>query len=184
MILVLAAMMILSALILQSNNIILDSSESLISSDTDAAATTLATSLAEEACGKMFDEVITDSTVAALTSPTQLSSVLGPETGERFRDSTGSFSAFDDFDDFNGLFLVYKSKTVEDSAPTPGANWEFVVPNIRAKFFVRARVEYVVASAPDVPVGMRTWHKKLTLTLTSPSSKDTLVYPYLMSFWN
>jgi hypothetical protein len=184
MILVLAAMMILSALILQSNNIILDSSESLVSSDTDAAAATLATSLAEEACGKLFDEVITDSTVAALTTPTQLSSVLGPETGERFRDTTGSFTPFDDFDDFNGLFVVYKSNTAGDSAPTPGADWEFIVPNIRAKFLVRAKVDYVLDSAPDVAVGFRTWHKKLTLTITSPSTKDTLVYPYLMSFWN
>jgi hypothetical protein len=184
MILVLAAMTILSALILQSNSVILDSSETLISSDTDAAATSIAMSIAEEAGGKMFDEVITDSTVSALTAVTQLSGVLGPESGERYRDSLTGVSSFDDFDDFNGLFVVFKSNRVEESAPTPNANWEFIVPNIRARFNVNARVDYVLGSAPDVTAGSRTWHKRLTLKITSPSTKDTLIYSYLMSCWN
>jgi hypothetical protein len=141
-------------------------------------------SIAEEAGGKMFDDVITDSTVSALTAVTQLSAVLGPESGERFRDSASGVTSFDDFDDFNGLFVVFKSNRVEESAPTPNADWEFIVPNIRAKFYVRASVDYVLASAPDVPVANRTWHKRLTLRITSPSTKDTLSYPWLMSCWN
>ncbi len=184
MLLVLVALVVLGALILQSNSIILSSSEALTSSEIDASAISLATSVMEEASGKLFDDVIKDSTVSALTDPGQLSVILGPEGGERFRDSTGTHPLFDDFDDYNGLFVVFKGTDPSDSVLTPGAVWEFVVPGLRGKFYVHASVSYV--NPPDLDAGAagRTWHKKMTLTVTSPSSAGTVVLPYVMSFWN
>jgi hypothetical protein len=182
--LVIAALSLLGVLVLQSNSVILDSSRNLTTTEIDAAATALATSLLEEASGKLFDEVITDSMVTALSSTSLLSSTLGRESGERYRDSIGTYSVFDDFDDFDGLFVVYKSDQPGDAVPTPGADWEFVVPEIRGKFYVHADVQYVHPPALDVPVHWRTWHKMLSLTVTSPTSEDTLVYSSMMSFWN
>ena len=178
------AMGVLSFLILQSNTVMLDSTDSLTTSDIDAAATALAGSITEEASGMLFDQVITDSTVTALTTTSLLSTSLGRDGGERFRDTTGTHPTFNDFDDFNNLFLVYKSNNPADADPTPGADWEFVVPNIRGKYFVQLSVAYVNPSSPDVPVVAPTWHKMLTVTISSPSSRDTLTYATLMSFWN
>lgn len=182
--LTIVAMGVLSFLILQSNSVMLDSTDVLTTSDIDAAGTAIAESITEEASGKLFDEVITDSTVTALTTTSLLSTALGRDGGERFRDTTGTHPAFDDFDDYDGLFLVYKSDNMAEAEPTPGADWEFVVPNIHGKFFVRTRVAYVLPSAPDVPVVAPTWHKKLTVVISSPSSQDTLRFGTLMSFWN
>lgn len=178
------AMGVLSLLILQSNSVMLDSTDSLTTSDIDAAATSIAESITEEASGKLFDQVITDSTVTALTTTSLLSTSLGRDGGERFRDTTGTHPAFNDFDDFDGLFLVYKSDNPGEAEPTPGADWEFVVPNIHGKFFVRTRVAYVLPSSPDVAVVVPTWHKRLLVTVWSPSSRDTLTFATLMSFWN
>jgi hypothetical protein len=162
----------------------LDSTDSLTTSDIDAAATSIAESITEEASGKLFDQVITDSTVTALTSTSLLSTALGRDGAERFRDTTGTHPAFNDFDDFDGLFLVYKSDNPAESEPTPGADWEFVVPNIHGKFLVHTRVTYVLPSSPDVAVVASTWHKRLLVTVSSPSSRDTLKFATLMSFWN
>ncbi len=184
MLLVLVALVVLGALILQSNSIILSSSEALTSSEIDASAISLATSVMEEASGKLFDEVINDTTVTALTDPSQLSVTLGPEGGERFRDTTGTHPLFNDFDDYNGLFVVFKGTSPSDSIPTPGANWEFMVPDLRGTFYVHVAVAYVNPPNLDAPAAGRTWHKKMTLTVTSPSSAGIVVLPSLVSFWN
>ncbi len=183
MLLVMLALVVLGALILQSNSLILSSSETLTASEIDASAISLATSVLEEASGKLFDEVITDTTLSALTDPGQLSVTLGPEGGERFRDTTGSHPAFNDFDDYNGLFIVFKSTDPADANPTPGADWEFAVPDLRGKFFVHVSVSYVNPPNLDVAAAGRTWHKKMTLTVTSPSSSATVTLPWVMSFW-
>jgi hypothetical protein len=184
MLLVLVALVVLGALILQSNSIILSSTEALTSSEIDASAISLATSVMEEASGKLFDEVITDTAVSALTDPGQLSATLGPDGGERFRDTTGTHPAFNDFDDYNGLFVVFKSTNPSDAAPTPGADWEFAIPDLRGKFYVHVSVSYVQPGSLDVPAAGCTWHKKMTMTVTSPSSAGTVVLPWVMSFWN
>jgi len=184
MMLVLVALVVLGALILQSNSVILESSDTLTSSEIDASAISLAASIMEEASGKLFDEAITDTTVSALTDPGQLSASLGPEHGERFRDSTGTHPLFNDFDDFNGLFVVFKSADPADAAPTPGADWEIAVPDLRGKFYVHVSVVYVQPNALDAIAPGRTWHKKMTMTVTSPSSQGTVVLPWVMSFWN
>jgi len=129
----------------------------------------------------MFDEVIADSTTPELSNPISLSSVanLGPDGGESYRTPGNDF---DDFDDFDGLVLVYRSPL--DSSLTAGSTKEFVIPGIRAKFVVHAKVDYVAAANLNVTSGSPTWHKKITVTVSSPAIKDTLIYPAIMSYWN
>jgi hypothetical protein len=182
--LALCALVVIGTLVLNTHRALLESNETMNGSEVQVAATTVAQSIIEEASGKLFDEVIADTMVTSLTTPTQLSVTLGPETGERYADSSGTYRGYNDVDDFNGLFLVIKSNLPAEAAPTPGANKEIIVPNIRDRFEVRVRVEYVQPDDLDGVATGRTWHKRLTVKVTNTTTKDTLVYPYLMSYWN
>jgi len=181
MMMVVAALSILGILVLNTNTTVLETNDTQNLSEFGINAISLATSLVEEANGKMFDEVIADSTTPALNTPVSLTSVanLGADGGETYRTAGNDF---DDFDDFDGLILLYKSPA--DSSLTAGAAKEFVIPGIRAAYIVRARVDYVSAADLDAASASPTWHKKITVTVTSPAIKDTLVYPAIMSYWN
>lgn len=181
MMMVVAALSILGILVLNTNTTVLETNDTQNLSEFGINAISLATSLVEEANGKMFDEVIADSMTPQLSDPVSLTGVanLGPDGGEGYRTPGADF---DDFDDFDGLVLAYKSPL--DSSVTAGATKEFVIPGIRAKFIVSAKVEYVAAANLDVSSAAATWHKKITVTVSSPAIKDTLVYPAIMSYWN
>ncbi|MDH3251791.1 MAG: hypothetical protein OEM41_03305 [Ignavibacteria bacterium] len=184
MMLVIGAVSLLGILILNTNSTLMDSYETTNNSEFEITAVSLATSLVEEAMGKMFDEVIADSNTTTLTNPNQLSTLLGYDGVEKFRDTAASVTDFDDFDDFNNLFVVYKSDLAAEAAPTPGSHHEFAVPGMRAKYYVTAKVVYVDPTNLDGASASRTWHKKIIVTVTSPSVKDTLRFPAIMSYWN
>jgi hypothetical protein len=184
MTMVLGGIALLGILILNTNSTILDVTQTSRNSEFTITAVSLATSTIEEAMGTMFDEVIADSSTPTLTNPSQLSIVLGPDGLEHFRDTTAASHRFDDFDDFNNLFIVYKSDLPGDSASTPGSTAEIVVPGIKAKYFVKASVAYVSAANLDSVSATRTWHKRILVTVSSPSSSDTLRFPAVMSYWN
>ncbi len=181
--LVIGAITLLGILVLNANSTILQTNTTMDTSEFGITAVSLATSLVEEAMGKMFDQVIADSTTGAITDSNQLTPVagLGPDGPESYRSGTNDFN---DFDDFNNIFLVYKSNVGSDTIPTPGSTWETVVPGIRAKYFVRARVYYVSPGFLDDTSSHRTFHKKIVVTVTSTGSKDTLRFPAIMSYWN
>lgn len=181
MMMVVAALSILGILVLNTNTTVLETNDTQNLSEFGINAISLATSLVEEANGKMFDEVIADSTTPQLSSPASLTSVanLGPDGAEGYR---AAGSDFNDFDDFDGLVLVYKSPL--DTAAVAGATHEFVIPGIRAVYKVASKVEYVAAANLNVASASPTWHKKITVTVSSPAIKDTLVYPAIMSYWN
>jgi hypothetical protein len=187
--LVLASLSILGILILNSNRTILETSDVQADSEFGITAVSLATSLVEESMGKMFDSVVADSTFTLLDSM-QLTGAghLGHSGTESYRGSVAGTSDFNDFDDFNGLFLVYKSPNPSDTAATPGSDYEFIVPGIRSKFFVRARVQYVQHTNLNGVSATPTWHKRILITVTrpqpNPTRADTLVFPAVMSFWN
>jgi hypothetical protein len=183
---VIAALGLLGILVLNSNKTVLETTEVQNTSEFGIAAVSLATSLVEEASGKMFDEVIADSTTAVLTDPTQLSSVLGKENAEAYRSGTLDYN---DFDDFNGLKLIFKDTVRDTSAVTaPGQIWN--VPGLRTPYHVWCVVNYVDPANLNGVSASRTWHKKLTVYVTTLENlnpgtrKDTLVYPTIMSFWN
>jgi hypothetical protein len=195
--LVVASLSILGLLVLNSNRTIIETNGIQNDSEFGITAVSLATSLVEESMGKMFDAVVAD-TSNTLTDSTLLtpSASLGHSGAESYRGHTAGTQDFNDFDDYNNLFLVFKSDNPADSVSTPGSDYEITVPGIRSKYFVRARVVYVQPTNLNGTSSAPTWHKKMVITVTRPSlhsamerqmgkaKGDTLVFPAVMSFWN
>jgi hypothetical protein len=88
------------------------------------------------------------------------------------------------------LLTLPGSQVPADADATPGY-LQVTVPGIRAKYYVTCTVTYVNPPNLDAPYAVRqTWHKKITVTVTSPSATgitgkpDTVAYPAIMSYWN
>ncbi len=183
MILATGAMFLLGVIILSANSTFLQNEKVVTDSEFGVAAISLATSLIEEAQGKSFDQATVDSGV---TSPTDLTpaAYFGPSADESYRSTEPTKSDFDDLSDFNGFWIEYVNDTTQPQVATYRGNSK----GFRADYCLRVKVEYVTAGGGtadlDNPSASRTWHKKLTVTVTSPSSSDTLVVPTIISYWN
>jgi len=158
MIMTLGAMLLLAAIMLRVNTANLTNESIRDDAQYGVLATSIATSIIEEAQSKAFDE---NTDTMNVTLNTQLTSVLGPETGE-------TENTFDDFDDYNGL-------TKRDST----------MPS--ATFDISCQVVYV---KPDNILGSttdRTWNKKLIVTITRPVAADSSVLALrtssIFSYW-
>ncbi len=150
------AMMLLAVMILRVNNTILTTNSVLLETKFGVLATSLATSVIEEATGKAFDQNTYDnslSNVNDLTAP----SALGPGNGE-------TYATFNDVDDFNGYTKV------DSTLPS-------------AIFYISTKVEYVSPTNPDVAVNYKTWHKRISVTVTTPSSQDTFKLSTVVSYF-
>jgi len=149
------AMMLLSVQVLRVNNNILTTGEVMDESKFGILATSLASSLIEEASKKVFDQATDGNPILDSTQLT-LPSKLGPE-GEDYED-------FNDFDDYNGYM-----RTVTN------------LPS--ARFDISCTVTYV--NPPNISANSTktTWHKKITVTVTSPSSKDIIKLSSVYSYW-
>ena len=162
LLLTMGGMFLLAMVVLRVNNNFLRTSDIMYSTKYGVLATSLATSIIEEASGKKFD-AYTDTTslddVADLTAPAS----LGHAWGEQY-------PFFNDFDDYNNF-------TKTDST----------LPS--AKFNIRCRVVYVEPSGNKiVEVNKRTWYKKLEVMVTSQSMKtgnrqDTIKLSTMFSYW-
>lgn len=201
MLLVIAALGLVGILTLNTNSSVLQSNQTQNNSEFGVTAVSIATSVVEEAMGTMFDSAIGDTTAGAVDTVSKLTAPgsLGHSGAESYRASAAGTKDFNDFDDFNDLFLVYKSDSPADTARTAGSNYEFTIPGIRNKYFVRVKINYVTPSALDntSPTNPRSWHKKMAVTVTSPfphigsaaqqlrdSLANKLVFPAVMSYWN
>ncbi len=183
----LGALSIMGTLGLNANKTIIAENTRINSGESGITAVGLAQSLVEEAMGKYFDAKIDTAITGEITLTSQLTPVdqLGPGPNENYRAGTNDFN---DFDDFNNLFLVYKSSNPSDTASTSGSDWETIVPSLEAKYFVKTKVTYISVNVSNIPQAnsassVPTWHKKLTVTVINPTSRDTLVYPAIMSYW-
>lgn len=156
--------MLLSFLVLRFNSIHLTSAQASYNSKFGIVATSLATSLLEEAKDNMFDEVVLDTT-KTITSETELSTVLGP-------DGTETYPDFDDFDDYNGLYHIdsLSLKNPQTGAPTNFEMW--------------STVEYVSEVNPDVKSASKTYHKKMTVSVFSSAMIDTVKLSTVFSYWH
>ena len=158
MIMALGAMLLLSVIMLRVNTANLTNETIRDDAQYGVLATSIATSIIEEAQSKAFDEKTDTMNVTALT---QLSSVLGPETGE-------TESTFDDFDDYNNF-------TKRDST----------MPS--AIFDISCQVVYVEPGNIEGSTSNRTWNKKLIVTITRPISADSSVLALrtasIFSYW-
>lgn len=146
------ALMILSFTILRMNNNILNTDDTVMDSKIGILATSIGTSLIEEASKLAFDDKTKIDPVNNLTLLTPVLS-LGQETP----------GVFDDFDDFNNYV---QHDTI------------YTIP-----FRTRCTVTYVNPTNPNITSTIRTWHKKLTVKISSDFSKDTLELSTIYSYW-
>jgi MSHA pilin protein MshD len=144
MIMTLGAMLLLSTIMLRVNTTTLTNESVRDEAQYGVLANSIATSIIEQAQSKAFDE---ESDTTNITAYTQLSSVLGPESGE-------TESNFDDFDDYNGF-------TKRDSSMKS------------AVFDIACSVVYVEPNNILGSTSNRTWNKKITVTVTRPISADS-----------
>lgn len=146
------ALTILSLSILRINNNILSTDETVMDSKVGILATSIGTSLIEEASKLAFDDKTKTDPVNSLTLLTPALS-LGQETP----------GVFDDFDDFNNYI---QHDTI------------YTIP-----FHTQCSISYVNPSNPNLASTSITWHKKLTVKISSDFSKDTLELSTIYSYW-
>ncbi len=156
MLLTIGAMVLLSTIMLRVNTVNFNSDSIRAEAQYGMLATSIATSIIEEAKGLAFDEntdTISVSNINDLTS----AAALGKESGE-------TYETFNDFDDFDGYT---KTDTTLHSAI----------------FNIKCKVDYVDPSNINVPSFSNTWHKKITVLVSSPSMRDTIRESSIYSYW-
>lgn len=152
--LAIGAFILLSILVLRTNNTFLSTDTVVQETKFGVLATSLASSYIEQASKTKFDEVDD----AAISDSSSLSYPLGLDPGE-----TRNMPP-DDFDDYNGL---------KDSITN--------LPS--ATFVLKCSVCYIDPNNPEDSVSHQTWNKKLTVTVTSPFSKDTIKLSSIYSYF-
>jgi hypothetical protein len=152
--LAIGAFILLSIMVLRTNNTFLSTDTVVQETKFGVLATSLASSYIEEASKTKFDEVDD----AAISDSSSLSDHLGLDGGE-----TRSMPP-DDFDDYNGL------DTTITNLPS-------------ATFNLKCAVCYINPENPEVAVSNKTWNKKITVTVTSPFSRDTIKISSIYSYF-
>jgi MSHA pilin protein MshD len=168
MLITIAAIFLLSTVILTVNRGFLNTETVMMDNRYGIIAVSLATSTMEAAINKAFDE---RSDTVALTSLNQLTpkNNLGLDAG----DSIDHPEKFDDFDDFD----CYRDTTKIDEISLEGAN-----PPQNIIFYTNCQIDYVTDNNPAVISTQPTWHKRIIVKVYSPGLQDTVrmssVYSY------
>lgn len=145
------ALILLSLNISSVNSRILGTDEVALNSKIGVLATSIGTSIIEDASKLAFDENTKANGVSSLSSLTP--SPFIQEVSD----------VFDDFDDYNG-------RLVQDTI--------FTIP-----FTSVCHVDYINTNAPNSFTNSKTWHKKLTIRISTPFSSDTLEMSTIYSYW-
>ena len=157
MLLALGAMALLSFLVLRVNGSQLTSEDRMQNTKYGLLAVSLASSVLEDANKKAFDNNTINNSVSATTGLTASTS-LGPESGE-------VYDTYDDVDDYHNY------SRLDTTMPS-------------AAFFVKCSVCYVNPATPDISSSAQTWHKKITVQVTSKAMQDTVRLSQVFSYWN
>ena len=161
----LGAFMLLSTILLNFYSVLASSGDIIANGQDGILATTIATSHMEVAQGLAFDEV-TDTSDAAITNVSLLTSAgsLGPDGS-----AEDSISAFNDFDDFNNF-------SIEEEAS--GTNRRY-----RTSF----KVYYVDPANVDNTTTTRTFVKRMDLRTWRtfpPGAVDTLQLSVVLGYFH
>ena len=171
------AMVLLSFLMLRVNNLNLNTTTTLNTTKFEVLAFSLAESMIQEISANAFDQ---QTVSAVVSSPSSLTTTLGPESGE-------TFATYNDIDDFDNYART-------DTVPEKSG----------VVFNIRCTVDYVNSTTPDVPTATKTWNKLITVYVTSPFMiknaltnqyytkvnsttkilQDTLKLSQVFSYWN
>lgn len=149
----LGAMSLIGLLILTTINGLSNNEITISESEFVITGVSLAQSLIDEIKTKAFDQVEITGTI---NSPNDLSSTLGPESGENISmpDTSGnqvfaSLTIYNDVDDYNGYSRLVNTDIAEN-------------------FLLTCQVQYVSVSNPENVSGSRTYCKRISVTVTSP----------------
>lgn len=164
MVLALGALILLSLIIINTSRSTMMTEDVLYDSNFGITATSIASSIIEDASKKRFDHVfyIDSSTVYDANFFTSVGS-LGPDSGEVSSDPK-TFNDFDDYNDYSTLDTSMAKQT--------------------APFNVECQVNYVSPDDLDNISGSKTFHKKITVRVSSEFMKDTIVMSSIYSYWN
>jgi hypothetical protein len=166
-ILTIAAMLLLSVLVLRVNTNLFYTGTAVSSSKIGLTAISIAQSRLEEIKSKWFDDAtdgVATTNINLLTSP----SSLGPEAGETYP------AGYNDIDDFNG-FTKTDSVLIDPTLSSTKGNQNY--------FNEYCSVVYVSPNNPDVTSGTRTWCKKITVLVAHKLTKDTVKVSTIFSYW-
>lgn len=144
-----AAMILLGTVILNVNRNALTNTVAMDETKYELIAVSLGTSIIENAFSKSFDEETADNKIA--DNLTDLSVNLGSDAGE------SQEIDFDDFDDYHN----FSGNTNADTTFTS------------ANMYFRCKVHYVDPDVSLDSVSTRTWHKKITVYISSPFIEDS-----------
>ena len=156
MIMTMGAMILLSTIVLRVNTLNLTNESIRDQSQYGVLATSIATSIIEEAQSKAFDAQTDSNAVTSVLNLTP-AGLLGPESGE-------TYGTFNDIDDFNGYTRI------DSTMPS-------------AVFNISCEVMYIHPSNIKVKYNSQTWHKKINVTISSPFSPDTFRTSSIFSYW-
>jgi hypothetical protein len=160
-ILAVGAMILLSTIVLRVNSTFLSSDEVLDQSKYIFLATSIATSIIQEAKNLRYDDVTTDSTIGEITNPIAFTPKEFPVDAGECKDS---IQTYDDFDDYDGYAYT------DSSMPS-------------AIFRVSCRVEYVDEKNPTVAATHQTFNKRITVTVSSKFMSDVIQLSSIFSYW-
>jgi hypothetical protein len=159
MLLALGAMLLLSTTVLRVNNTFFTTDTVLDETKYNFLATSLGSSIIQEAKNKAFDNFTDSASVSDLKFLTVVDD-LGPEGGE-IGQKKNVFNDFDDFDGYQG---------VDSTMPS-------------APFWYSCQVVYIDENKPDSPSANKTWNKMITVTITSPYMADVIKMSAVYSYW-
>ncbi|HEX9739349.1 MAG TPA: hypothetical protein VGA29_01130 [Ignavibacteriaceae bacterium] len=162
MILALGAMILLTILITNVNKNSLHTEDVMYDSNFGITATSIASSIIEDASKKRFDHIYyTDSTAVYNVNNFTPAANLGIDSGEVAANSR-TFNDFDDYDGYTG---------VDSTMPSAVFNFSSIV-------------NYINANDPDATLNVQSFHKKITVKVWSESMKDTMIMSSIYSYWS
>ena len=156
MMLTIGALILLSTLMLRINTIDLQTDTVRAEAQYGVLATSIITSIMEKAKSLAFDAK-TDTNNVTSTNDLTPSLNLGPGFGE-------TYDTFNDFDDFHGYTKV------DSSMPS-------------AVFDISCEVFYIHKSNLKDKYHSRTWHKKISVQVSSAFMQDTIKQSSIYSYW-
>lgn len=167
MMLTIGAIFLLSMVILTTNRGLITTNTTMVDNRYGILAVSLATSTIERATSKAFDQN-TDTLAINTTNSLTNVSALGLDAGE----SRNFPDGFNDFDDYN----CYKTNPKVDTLKFEGTNRKIV-------FNTFCRVDYVDQNNPNTISSIRTWHKRMIVSVIATGMTDTIKLSSVYSYW-
>jgi len=159
MLLTIGALLLLSTVMLRVNSNNFSTETVRDEARFGVIATSMATSIIEQAKDLAFDANTDTNSVSSLSELTSVFN-LGPDAGENSAD----IKTFNDYDDFDGYAKI--DSTMQS-----------------AIFEISCSVNYVSKTNLMGISSVPTWHKKISVTVSSPSMGDTLTEASIYSYW-